>query len=302
MPTEPHQDVLYRELSQIQANELNQVISPLLQEVINFATNVFIRCMSYSESEENTDLAPFALYRHIMELADGVEVLLASACPVPAIPLLRSTFEALLSLEYITEDSDLYERRSLTWLASYVRKRLSMYESLVVSTSRGQQFLESIEQDRTITDFPMPPPEQVESAIENLHQLLSRDQFTEIQSQFASEGAFTRWYSLFGGPNNLRDLARHLNLHAQYDVLYRQWSLATHAQDFSPFLGTGIDGERGIRGLRDVEPTKEVATFAVTFLLNATRLLINKFHPGEPWGNWYMREVQQSFMSIVRRD
>ena len=130
MPTEPRQDVLYRELSQIQANELNKVISPLLQEVINFATNVFIRCMSYSEGDENVDLAPFALYRHIMELSDGIEVLLSNACPVPAIPLLRSSFEALLSLEFITEDTDLYERRSLTWLASYVRKRLAVYESL----------------------------------------------------------------------------------------------------------------------------------------------------------------------------
>ena len=134
------------------------------------------------------------------------------------------------------------------WLASYVRKRLAVYESLFVSTTRGKGFLESIEQDKTIIDFPLPPSEQVEPAIENLRQLLSRDQFTEIQDQFASEGAATRWYSLFGGPNNLRDLARHLNLHAQYDVLYRQWSLATHAQDFSPFLGTGIDGEKGIKG------------------------------------------------------
>jgi hypothetical protein len=299
MPTDPRQDILYRELSQLQANELNELTSPLIQEVVNFATNAFVRCMSYSESDENVDLAPFALHRHVMEMTDAVEVLLSNACPVPAIPLLRSSFEAVLYLEYIVEDDDLYERRSLTWLASYVRQRLARYETLLPTTPRGQDFLEAIEQDKTIREFPSLPAEEVEAGIENLRKLLSRDQFDEIQREFDEIGGFPKWYSLFGGPRNLRELAQQLRLNTQYDVLYRQWSMATHAQDFSPFIARGVDGERGIRGLRDVEPTKHVATFAVVFLLNATRLLINKFHPGEPWGNWYMKEVRDSFMTVV---
>lgn len=302
MPTEPRQDVLYRELSQLQAKEQTVAISPLIQEVVNFATGAFVRCMSYSKAAENVDLAPFALHRHVMEMTDAVEVLLANACPVAAIPLLRSSFEAVLYLEFIVEDPEVYERRSLTWLASYVRKRLASYESLLGSSPRGQDFLESIERDKTIREFPLPPQSMVEPAVQNLRHLLARVQFTEIMAEFASAGGFPNWYSLFDGPSNLRELARHLHLHAQYDVLYRQWSLATHAQDFSPFIATGPDGEKGIRGLRDVAPTKEVATFAVVFLLNATRLLIGRFHPGEPWGNWYMREVRDRFMTIVRRE
>ena len=301
MPTDPRQDVLYRELSQLQAKEKTAVISPLMQEVVNFATNAFVRCISYSESAENVDLAPFALHRHVMEMTDATEILLANGCPVAAIPLLRSSFEAVLFLEFIVENPDLYERRSLTWLASYVRRRLASYESLLGSGPRSEDFLESIEQDKTIKEFPLPSRDIVEPAVDNLRQLLARDQFSEIMTEFDAAGGFPNWFSLFGGPSNLRELARHLHLHAQYDVLYRQWSLATHAQDFSPFLASSPDGGKGIRGLRDVAPTKEVATFALVFLLNATRLLLDKFHPGEPWGNWYMREVRERFMTVVRR-
>lgn len=147
---------------------------------MNFATNAFVRCLSYSEGGENVDLAPFSLHRHVMEMTDAVEVLLSNACPVPAIPILRSSFEAILSLEFIVEDEELYERRSLTWLVSYVRKRLALYEFLLSTSSRGQEFLELIEQDKTIRDFPLPPEEDVEAAIDNLRKLLAREQFEEI--------------------------------------------------------------------------------------------------------------------------
>jgi len=213
MPTQPREDVLYRELSVLQAREANKLATPLLQEVVNFGTDAFVRCISYSAGEENVDLAPFALYRHILELTDGVEVLVANACPVPAIPSLRSAFEALLSLEFKRE-----------------------------------------------------PP----------------------------------WYRLYDGPRDLRSLAQHLRRNAQYDVLYRQWSLSAHAQDFSPFLTRGADEARAVKGLRDITSAKQVTTFAVTFLIDATRLIIDKFHPGELWGNWYFREVRDSYQSIAR--
>ena len=41
-----------------------------------------------------------------MEMTDGIEVLISQACVVPAIPLLRSSFEALISMEYILEKEE----------------------------------------------------------------------------------------------------------------------------------------------------------------------------------------------------
>jgi len=299
MPTEPHKDILYRELSLVQAREASPQASPLLQEVVNFASNALVRCVSYSEGAENVDLAPLALYRHIMEMADGVEVLIAGACPVPAIPILRSAFEALLSLEYILEDNANYDRRSLSWLAGYLNKRIASYQSLLSNTARGKEFLESIERDKTIRDFPLPPSDSIQAAIANLTVVLDRDQFTEIRREFSAPGRTPHWYSLFGGPADLRELARHLRRHLQYDVLYRQWSMSTHAQDFSPFLTRSADGAKGIRGLREISSLKLMATFGIVFPLDATRLLIDHFHPGETWGDWYLREVSHRFLQIV---
>lgn len=302
MPTPPLQTVLYRELSIAQAKQLIGLASPLLQEIVNYSTNTFIRCVTSAKGEENEDLAAFALYRHIMETTDGIEVLIAHSCPTAAIPLARSSFEALLSLEYIVEDSSLYVTRSLSWLAASVHRKLKFHESLLPTTPGGQKFIKAIDEDKWAKEFTLPPSQDVPAAIENLHHLLSRDQFKPIEEEFAKYGRPPHWYSLFGGPKNLRELANHLKRNAQYEVLYWQWSLATHAQDFSPFIATGTGGAvKGIKGLRDPSEIKDIATLSSTFLLDATRLLINKFHPGETWGNWYMAEVCQRYMQLSQR-
>lgn len=300
MPTDPHHDVLYRELSIVQLKEFRPSPTTLLQEVVNFGTNAFVRYLSYAEGEENVHLAPLALYRNIIELTDGTEILVSNASPSASIPLLRSSFEALLAIEYIVEDNEHYESPSLSWLAGYVRRKIQIYKSLLTNTDEGEKFLEAIENDKTVRTFPLPPEDDVSKAIKNLDQLLSREQFRPIIAEFDREKGEPHWYSLFGGPRNLLKLALHLQRSAQYEVLYRQWSMSTHAQDFRPFISNAKSGERAVRGIRDLAATHQVTTFAVTFIIDATRLLINKFHPGETWGDWYKREVRDSYIQFAQ--
>lgn len=300
MPTEAHADILYRDLAVVQVRDVYPDTSPLLIEVVNFGTNALVRAMSYGEGEENLHLAAFALYRHILENTDAIQVLVENGCPATAAPNLRTSFEALLSLEYITESDDEYRIRSLSWLAGYARKRLRVYRSLLTSTQLGRDFLRSIEEDKTVRDFPSLPQDQVAEGVERMESLLARDQFIEIQKEFASFDREPRWFRLFDGPHNVRELARHLERSAQYDVLYRQWSSVVHGEDFSPFIARGPRGEMGVRGLRDLTKTNEVTTFATTFMLDAIRHILKKFHPGETWGNWYLREVQERYLNASR--
>jgi hypothetical protein len=229
-------------------------------------------------------------------MTDAIEVLVSNGSPVAAAPNLRSSFEALLSIEYITESPTDYRKRSLSWLVAYVRNRVATYRSLVQSSDEGKEFLRAIEEDKTVRDFPLPPQHEVEAAIANLEHLLARDQVAFIQEEFANFRRRPRWHQLFGGPPNTRELARHVHRTAQYDVLYRQWSNTSHALDFSPFISRTQDGERAIRGLRDVASTNNVTTMACTFLIDATRILIDTFHPGETWGNWYIKEVRDRYL------
>jgi len=137
MPTNALDSILYRELSKVSAREIISIASPLLQELVNYATNALARCANAKNRKVDEDLAILVLYRHIIELTDGIEVLVSESSPVPAIPLVRSSFEALLAMEYILENGQEYERRSLSWLVGYVHKRLDLYDRLDPSTQKG---------------------------------------------------------------------------------------------------------------------------------------------------------------------
>lgn len=302
MPTKPLETLLDRELSKVVARDIIEIASPLLQELVNYSTNAFARCATSTSGKENEDLAVLILYLHIIEMTDGVEVLVSQSCPVPAIPLVRSLFEALLSIEYILEAD--YVRRSLSWLADYVRKRLAFYESLDPSTTRGRSFQKALSADKVVRNVTLPDPTEVQKAIANLQNLLARPQFQSIEAEFSKYKSKHKrrpnWYRLFGGPSNLQELARHLNKNAQYEFLYRSWSTISHAHDLSRFITRTTEGDPAIRGLRDPSQIKDVAIFAASFILNATRLVLGKFRPAEDIAKWYKREVRERFLLITR--
>ena len=124
MPTEPFQKIIWREMSIAQARPSIEVASPLLVELVNHASNALVRCQTAAPPKGNVDVAPFALYKHIIEMTDGVQVLMSQSCSWASVPLVRTSFEALMSMEYIFESAENYALRSMSWLAQHLRNKL----------------------------------------------------------------------------------------------------------------------------------------------------------------------------------
>ena len=159
MPTEPLKTVLDRDLSRVAVKQSLPIVSPLLQELVNYSTHALIRCATSATGarKRDEDIAVLVLYRHIIEMTDGIEVLLSQGCSVPAIPLLRSSFEALLSLQYILESESEYGQRSLAWLVGYVHERVDTYEHLDPETNKGGATQKLIEDDEIASEAALPP-------------------------------------------------------------------------------------------------------------------------------------------------
>lgn len=303
MPTKPLETVLYREFSKTQAKESLKIITPLLQELVNNGTNVLIRCATSVTGEENEDLATIALYRHILEMTDAFEVLIGESCTTPAEPILRSTFEALMALEYILENDKDYVSRSLSWLLQYVKSKIALYESFLPTTTKGKQFQAAMKRDKSLRNWDKEPPADAQKAIGNLEKMLSRPQFSVILAEYKNLSKTRRkieWYSLFGGPKNLQELASHLKRDVQYEIMYRQWSKVAHAYDFSNFIGRTAAGESGIKGIRDPQPIINLSRFSATFIAEATRLMLQKFRAGENFAQYYEKEIRKNFMALMK--
>lgn len=299
MPSKPLDRVLYRELSVVQAKDTIDVACPLLQELVNYGTNALARCATSVTGRVEDDLAILALYRHIIEMTDGIEVLLSHCCPIPAVPLLRSSFEGLLSMEYILEDEEHYVSRSLSWLVVYAHQRLAMYERLDPSTPRGARFKSTFEDDQLSMNVPLPPAAEVQRAQANLQSLLAKPHLQPVEAEYKRHRR-PRLFQLFDGPANLHDLAAHLRRGAQYEFLYRRWSAIAHSQDLALFLDRAEDGGLAIGRLRDPSEVKQVASLAASFILRATRFILGKLRSGEDIRSWYGTEVRERYMAIAR--
>jgi len=302
MPTKPLETVIYRELQVARAKKFLEVATPLFKELVNYGSNALIRCATSSERAENQDLAAVNLYRHILEMTDAFEVMIAGCCAAPTVPIVRSSFEALLGLEYILDSKSTYVQRSLSWLAVYAHKRIGLYEMMLIESPKGKAFRASIKKDKWIRDMPALPQDQVQAAIDNMKALLRREQFSDIEAEYGTFNCPPQWYQLFGGPTNIQQLAYALNHHVHYDFLYRQWSTVAHAHDFSQFLAVDSTGESGIRGIRDAGPLQEVSRFAAAFMVEATRRMLIEFRPGEDFSKYYVAEVGDLFRQVMSRN
>lgn len=303
MPTKPLKKLLDRDFARIAASEIINIASPLLQELISFATNAWSRCDSSAKGEENVDLAVMMLYLHLIEITDGIEVLVSRSCANPAIPLVRSSFEAYLSIAYILEDD--YARRSLAWLVDYVHNRLSMYDVLDISTDKGRRLQAEIAKSKWTENLKLPESSKVKPAKANLENFLNRPEIRLIEQEYRNNrGRHGRppWYKLFGGPANLEELATRLGQAAAYGILYRNWSQISHAKDISRFLTRNEKGERAIYSLRNPIFLHEVATFSTSFILEANRLMLKKFRPGEEadLARWYEDEVREQYLYLCK--
>lgn len=293
MPTEALKTLLYRDLSKAAASEIIALASPLLQESVNYSTYALIRAFT-SSSRTDEDLAVFALYRQVIEMTDGIEVLISASCPDPAIPLLRSCFEAMLSVEYILESEEDYTRRALAWLVGHITQRLKLYDRLDPETEAGKGFKESIEADKTLIGLELDFSREARAAKANLEPILDRPHIKPIYDEFR-RCRRPRWYKLFDGPSNRRDLAKRLNRRGQYDFLYREWSKFSHAESLTPFLATLSDGQPAIEGLRNPGNIKVITNLSLNCIVEVTRLVLWKFRPGEEesFSRWYQREIKE---------
>lgn len=144
----------------------------------------------------------------------------------------------------------------------------------------------------------MMTPAMAKSEQVELRRLLDSPQLAPIEAEFQRVKALMKrppkWYSLFGGPNNLRDLARRLSQESDYLVFYPAWSSTSHASSMSALTAMS-SGKGAFYGLRNPRPMRESASLAAGSLLRATREMLEKFRPGEDYTAWYVREVRQAY-------
>ncbi len=303
MPTNPPTRLLDRDLSKALIREWINLANPLLREVVNYGVAAFARCLQTGKGGSE-NLAILMPYLHLLEMVDGIQILLAEAAPSPAQLQLRSAFEALLTIEYITEADTM--RRAHAYLVTDIYRRLATIRAMDPNTAEGKRARERMAADAYTGSTQLVSIEDSEAAIKIIETTLQKPHWKEasVEYQMLKRSLKRRpvWHQLYGGPKSVEKLATYLNRPAHYDILYRPWSETAHASDtIYRKLTAERAGEAAVRRLRDTAEFHNTVGLAVTFALRATRRILSHYRPQEipAFTQWYVREVREAFARFV---
>jgi hypothetical protein len=115
---------------------------------------------------------------------------------------------------------------------------------------------------------------------------------------------YPEWYSFFNGPKSLKELAKQLNKGDVYRTLYSSWSKISHVSDANHLTFLLEDGTTVLGPIRNPMNSFHVGSSALTILLEATRLLMNKYRPFEAvkLNKWFAKEIRESLIFLARSE
>lgn len=282
-------------------------LADLLDSAVTFGSHAFVFCdKGTSELSGHHHASMLLLYRHVLEMIDGVSVLVRQAAVDPCQPLLRSAMEASMGIEYMLEKET--EKRALAYQVVHIRRRIREHTRNDPSTEAGKDFQKALDDDKLSSGIQIPAHASA-PAIDKLAQVLAMPEYTPVDQEWerlylkhakAGRKGVPPWYSLFDGPRSIRQLALHLKRGGMYDTLYSNWSESVHA---GGAMLTVAGRASTIRMLRHPQRAQLVTVFGVSFASEATRSMLTRYAPNkmEDWKTWYL-SIRSFFQEISSRE
>ena len=277
--TDPILRLLNRAQAEVNAKKMIEATSPLLQEIVNYSTRVYMRC-EHAGNTSMEDSPPFIFYLHIIEMTDGIQVLLSHSCCEPAVPLIRSSFEAFISLQYLFQGDD-YKRKCLCWLYCDYLDKKRIEKQLDRESGQGKELERILNAEQPEIHLPTLSSEQ----LKYIHSSIEDPRFIPIKHEYErlkeEENKRPPWHRLFEGPSNLQRLASTVKMENFYVTLYRDWSATVHARKSRRYMKTLSNRPVVHRQLRFPKDLILYSCLSGHFILTATDLMILKFRPSE---------------------
>lgn len=191
-----------------------------------------VRGAAYDDGRD-THAVPLMLMFDFAEAIDGVSVLARGGSAKNCPQLLRTALEVELSLRYMMEHKDTYEQRCHAYEFYHHRDKLKWAHRCDPGSQVGRQLRAELAGDPFADIFDVTGIDPAEVARDHDARMNS-PRYTGVKAELARMKAGKikdgGWFSLWGGPKNVRDLAIHLRRGALYEALYRGWSSVTHGE------------------------------------------------------------------------
>jgi len=274
----------------------------LVRDLVNYGTNLIVRCVHSSERKTKDRVVLSILLRQTVAMLDAVEVLLSNGCTHAANLQMRALFEASVYINWILA-SDSERRARYYHVHNLRRKRLWASRTQPGSPEQTLFAAEMGKYGLNITDE---LKQKSQKQIQEIDQILARPELAAINADFDTAKAKRKikhdvaWYFPLG-PKNFAAIARETGNAALYTILYSGSSEVMHSSSDDQHVHFA-EGMLTIKQIRSLSGFESVFRFSVSIALALYRRILQEYRPGElqAFSRKYVEAWQKQYMHFLK--
>ncbi|MCE9562983.1 MAG: DUF5677 domain-containing protein [Planctomycetes bacterium] len=222
--------------------ELLALGSEFLEELVRLGHDAIHVCIKKAQADNRRfHFTLLGLARHLLAYLDSANVLLSKGCVEACLPLLRSMLESHLGIAHIVQEK--HEERALAYDFVRLKRRLKELRTTDKTHADGKQLEAELASDTLMAGLLDKMPKDLPERAALVEATLADPIFVPILAEWdrlkrpagKPKQKDPEWFTLFGGGNNIRELAKKLGAVSLYAFIYKELSNSTHA-------GTALDG------------------------------------------------------------
>ena len=295
--------ILYRDKSKIEAEQIYAKQIELLIDLVNYGTNLVVRAYDSRRKKDIESTVTIAvLLKHIVQMIDGVQVLIAAGAAHAASLQARSAFEAYLSLLWILQDDSV--KRATFYYVSSARKTRSATLRLIRGTQENDQYQEIYSE---LKEFARPidwdaisntAKDDLKRIDTYLQKANIKDISDTLKKKRGSRDYEIEWYKALD-VRSIRELADKVEQLPVYDLYYSKFSEVMHGSSYKDQIETK-DGIVYLEDIRDLKDACNVIALSCHVAVGSYIAIIQRYRNGElkQFTRKYMTDWRESFLNI----
>jgi hypothetical protein len=300
MATEkPHKYLLDRDLYSVIIKEQFAESLSLLEELVNFGSNLIPRCFESSDKKLHEVGILLNFLKQGVALLDSIHILAPRGATTPCFLSLRSLFEISVYLEWIFQKET--EKRGTLPFVWNLRNKL--YWTRCVKPGTPEHEAHKQHMADTITG-PIPrglDTAFVDAEIALLNSKLSAPECAAINAEFdrIKKGQKDKEWYCPAGVNNFREMAKAVGKEGQYKVFFGHFSGVTHGVALDKQISFSKE-QVVYEPIRNLTEMDQILRCALTLAVAIYRTVLHHYRYGEleNYDRKYVNEWRSRFLSV----